>query len=410
MRRLAVFTPLPPSRGGIAHYSAELLPMLAADAALDVYLADDAPAPAPPPTWAAVHRARDFDPTRYDAVLYQVGNSPEHAYVLDAAERAAGICVLHDVVLQHVQAWRALHGGRAAATRYREEMARRYGAAGAAAAGNLLTNRLPEEPLTNFPLCERLVETSQAVIVHSRYARDLVLARCPAASVSVVPQGVPLHPPRDRAGARAALGLPHPAFLVVALGNLIPEKRLEVALRAFARALFSLADARFVLAGAASPHYGLAGFARDQGLEPVVQQPGAVDAATFETLLAAADVCVNLRWPTGGETSASLLRMLAAGRPTLVTNAGSFAEVPDDACVKIDLGPDEEDAIVRALLALASDPAHAATIGARARAFVAREHTLVHAAAGYHRVLATVAGSGLGGGVPVVDKARAAYQ
>ncbi len=35
-----------------------------------------------------------------------------------------------------------------------------------------------------------------------------------------------------------------------------------------------------------------------------------------------------LRHPTAGETSASLLRLLGAGRPTLVTATGSFAELP----------------------------------------------------------------------------------
>jgi len=160
-----------------------------------------------------------------------------------------------------------------------------------------------------------------------------------------------------------------------------------VALRVFARLLFHVPEALFVVAGAASPHYSPADFVRLQGLDPVVRQLGPVDAGTFETLLAAADALVNLRWPTGGETSGSLLRMLAAGRPTLVTDAGSFAEVPDDACLKVPLGPDEEDTIVRQLLRLARDPDRGAAIGARARAFIAREHTLDRAAAGYRAVL-----------------------
>src|ERR687885_403739 len=83
MPRLAVFTPLPPSRSGIAQYSAELLPLLACHAELDVYIADDAPTPDPPPTWATVRRAGQFTELQaaYDAILYQLGNNPAHAYI-----------------------------------------------------------------------------------------------------------------------------------------------------------------------------------------------------------------------------------------------------------------------------------------------------------------------------------------
>ncbi|HET8631195.1 MAG TPA: glycosyltransferase family 4 protein [Thermomicrobiales bacterium] len=392
--RLAVFTPLPPSPSGIAQYSAELLPLLAEWATLDVVIADDAPAPEPMPDWATVRRAGEFNPEGYDALVYQVGNSPAHAHAIAWAEREPGVLVLHDVVLQHVQGWRALRGGAAA---YRAEMARRYGAAGAAAADALLANRPAGAPPGAFPLSEALVEASRAAIVHSRYARDLVLARTPGAAVTVVPHGVPLPPPGDRAAARAALGLSAGAFVVAALGHLIPEKRLDVALDAFARVLYGLPAAReacFVIAGAPSPHYSPAAYVRAHGLDPVVRQPGAVDAATFAALLAAADLCVNLRWPTGGETSGSLLRMLAAGRATLVSDAGSFAEVPDDACVKIPVGAGEVEAVVAALWRAARDPAWAAGIGARARDFVAREHSLARAAAGYRAVLAAAGAAG----------------
>ena len=409
MTRVAVFTPLPPSPSGIAQYSAELLPLLARDLHLDVYITDDAPAPDPTPTWATIRRAREF-PARqaaYTAVIYQLGNNPAHAYILDhlapptqpqpksyqPPSSAPGICILHDVTLQHLHRWRAARDGPAGFRAYREEMARRYGTTGAAAADAFAANRDAPATGVDFPLCEHAIERSRAVIVHSRYARDQLLAHCPDAPVTVVPHGVPLLPHGERAAARAALGLPGGAFVVAAVGNLIPEKRLEVALRAFARALFRLPaglDALFVIAGAASEHYSPAEFVRLHGLDPVVRQLGAVDAATFEALLVAADACVNLRWPTGGETSGSLLRALAAGRPTLVTDAGSFAEVPDDACLKVPLGPDEEDTVTDYLLRLAREPAWAAAVGTQARDFITREHTLERAAEGYLAVMAKV--------------------
>lgn len=391
MKRLAYFTPLPPSTSGIGQYSAELLPFLARDYAVDAIVADDAPEPAPLPG-ITVRRAGVLGGAEpYVARIYQVGNSPEHAAILERAEREPGICVLHDVTLQHLQVWRALRGGPAAAE-YRAQMARRYGATGAAAAEALLHNRQPDVPYAAIPLCERAVERSLATIVHSRYARDLLLARCPDANVVVVPHGVPILPHGDRRSARERLGLSPDALVVAAVGNLIPEKRLEVALRAFARALYGVEDAVFVVAGAASPHYDPRAMARAHGLEPVTRWLGRVDAETFEGVLAAADLCVNLRWPTGGETSGSFLRMLAAGRPTVVSAVGSFAETPDDACLKVPVGGEDEEAgIVRAILRVAHDPAWATALGQRARAFAAEAHSFERAAAGYRTVIEVVA-------------------
>ncbi len=388
MSRLAFFSPLPPSASGVGQYSAELLPALATSYDLTVVVADDAPAPDPLPIAAPIVRASAFAASASDALrLYQIGNSPEHAPILAEAERTPGVCVLHDVTLQHLHVWRALNGGAAAATDYRAEMARRYGAAGATAADDLLHNRTPAVPYGQLPLCERVVERSRATIVHSAWARRELLRHCPDATVVVAPHGVPILPAGDRAAARAALGLPRDALIVAALGNLLPEKRLEVALAAFARALYHLPQALFVVAGSGSPHYDPRPFARTHGLEPVTRWLGKVPAAEFETLLVAADLCVNLRWPTGGETSGSLLRMLATGRATLVTAAGAFAEVPDDACLQVPFGPDEEAAIVRAIIRAWREPGWADAIGARARAFVAEAHSFARTAAGYRAAI-----------------------
>ena len=73
--RIAFFSPLPPARSGIADYSQTLLEALAPLASLDVF--SDAPT--------------GFDPSRYDAILYQIGNNGFHDFVYHAALRYPGI-------------------------------------------------------------------------------------------------------------------------------------------------------------------------------------------------------------------------------------------------------------------------------------------------------------------------------
>jgi len=40
------------------------------------------------------------------------------------------------------------------------------------------------------------------------------------------------------------------------------------------------------------------------------------------------DVCLNLRWPTGRETSGAWLRCLAAGKPTVISDLVHLGDVP----------------------------------------------------------------------------------
>ncbi|NJL33871.1 MAG: glycosyltransferase family 4 protein, partial [Chloroflexaceae bacterium] len=129
---------------------------------------------------------------------------------------------------------------------------------------------------------------------------------------------------------------------------------------------------------------------------------GYVPRADFEAYVAAADVCVNLRHPTAGETSASLLRLLGAGRPTLVSRTGAFAELPPHVAIQIDTDAHEGDLMLAVLRLLAEQPALAAAIGDHARAYVAEQHSLDGAALGYVRFLARLYGW------PAVQRIRSA--
>src|SRR5262249_4700075 len=74
------------------------------------------------------------------------------------------------------------------------------------------------------------------------------------------------------------------------------------------------------------------------------------------------------RYPTARETSAALLRVLAQGRPTLISDLEHLADVPDDVVVRADV-TDEEGELLRTVLRLADDFRARIRLGQRARAF-----------------------------------------
>ena len=388
--RVACFTPLSPVASGISYYSEELLPVLARALDLDVFVDGYAPTEAVALHDAGVglHQGRAFERLQrahpYDAIIYQLGNSPAHAYMYDLALREPGIVVLHDVVLHHLRLWMAVNRGRAQQRAYAADLARLYGAAGAELARAVLRGQTPPT-LFDYTLVEPILDAAQAVIVHSATSAERVQALRPSARVRVVPMGVPLPVLPRRAEARARLGVADDAFLVVSHGHVNPYKRLDVALRAFRRLLDTRPDAQFLIAGTVPPQLAqtLDRQVRYLGLGGRVRRLGFIAPDTVADLLAAADCCVNLRYPSAGETSASLLRIMGAGLPVLVSDAGSFRELPEGCCLKIPVGPVEEALLAEYLRALAHDDTLRASIGAAAREFVAEAHSLERSALGY---------------------------
>ena len=107
------------------------------------------------------------------------------------------------------------------------------------------------------------------------------------------------------------------------------------------------------------------------------------------SLMTACDVLVNLRSPTMGETSGSVIRGLSLGKAMLVSDVGWFSELPNGVALKIPVDEYEVPSIAGAL-ELAAD--HGDALGASARAYVAREHELERVASAYVAALEQTAG------------------
>ena len=72
---------------------------------------------------------------------------------------------------------------------------------------------------------------------------------------------------------------------------------------------------------------------------------GYVSDDEFDAYYAQVDRVVNLRYPSAGETSGTLIRAFEMGKPVAVSDYAQFAEFPDDCVVKIPLGDGEVDAL-----------------------------------------------------------------
>jgi glycosyltransferase involved in cell wall biosynthesis len=400
--RIAYYSPLPPQKSGIADYSAELLPHLAEHCEIELIVDEGVRPAASLAARFPVHGHRALPGLlasgRFDAVLYQLGNNRDyHASIYRTLIDHPGVLVLHEDVIHHLVRDLTLSLGDSAG--YVREMAYAYGRSGEAMARRCVETGVPLD-MWSYPLFERAVDASLGVIVHNHFTRDRVLASRPLARIAAIPHHLSLEalslegtPEIPEAGARAALGIAPGDFAVATFGFLTPSKRPGVLLRAFARLRREVPNARLLIVGEVSPHFDF-----DQVFTPELREgvtvTGRLDLDRFLLYMRACDVAVNLRHPTAGETSGTVVRLLGMGKPLIVNETGSFAEIPGDCCAKVPLDPLEEDLLVAYLRLLAGDEALRRRMGENARRHMALQHSLAGSARAYADFLRETVESG----------------
>ncbi|MBX9599483.1 MAG: glycosyltransferase [Bryobacteraceae bacterium] len=369
--RIAFFSPMPPARSGIADYSAALLGELKPLAEVTVF----------------DHKPASFDASAFDAILYQLGNNPFHVFAYEMALEHPGIVVLHEANLHHLIAdlyirrgdWDAYlreveHDGGPEALEY----ARRY------------VRTLERGPdYDGVAMLRRVLERSRGVIVHSnRVAKDVRQAGFQG-PVGRIWHGAWLVSP-DRHAYREKLGVAESDPLIGIFGFLKPYKRIAESLRAFRRLLRVEPRARMLLCGEVHPELPLESMVKALELSSHVRAIGFASPEDFDGYIAACDIVLNLRYPTVGESSGTLLRALGMGRAVVVSNIGSFAEYPDTVCLKAPVDATEEDTLFEYLSLLAANPPVARSLGERARAWVKSECSWKIAAERYIAFLQSV--------------------
>ncbi|WP_431269495.1 glycosyltransferase family 4 protein [Dankookia sp. P2] len=242
-----------------------------------------------------------------------------------------------------------------------------------------------------FDLAGEVLARSRAVVVHSAYARNrLRLSHGPAATahVAVIPHFLPPGAMPDRAAARARLGLPQDGFLVLTAGFATAAKRFDWLIEALAIAIGQGAAPRWIHAGAErAEEYALsAAIAERPAVAAVATVTGYLDEAALDDHIAAADVLVNLRFPSVGESSGSLARAFAAGTCCIVSDTAAYAELPRDAVLHLPL-TGSVGLLAQVLRALAAEPSRAAAIGACGRRHAEAEMALPGVAARYRDVI-----------------------
>ena len=392
-QRLALVSPMPPARSGIADYSALLLPYLLEF--YDITLVLEQPdldfsclpkgIQIQDPSWLKSHS------DQVDRVLYQMGNSPFHAYMLELMELVPGVVVLHDFFLSGLfsylekvasvpQIWTKnlyhSHGYAAVAARYQEE-------------GDTFAKE-------HFPVNLTVLENARGIIVHSPYALKLGQDWYGKNSVedwkviALLRPMAPVLTQGEKIQIRQALGIAPDDFVVCSFGFLDPTKLNHRLLDAWLRSdLAKNPRCKLIFVGQNhGADYG------QQLLETIASSEcterihitGWASTMQYEQYLALANSAVQLRTASRGETSAAVLDCLSFGLPTIVNANGSMANLSEQAVLK--LADEFDDAqLTSALESLWHDRALRERLAHEARTLIAQEHSPQHCAHLYHQAI-----------------------
>jgi glycosyltransferase involved in cell wall biosynthesis len=399
--RLVYVSPLPPVRSGIADYSARLLREL--DSHYDIEVVVDQPEVLDP--WVRANLplrsvAWMQGLASAERVLYHFGNSPFHAHMFALLERHPGVVMLHDSYLGAVRNWMARQAGAP------DAFLRLLHACHGSRA--LLHDQQygRSSTLDTWPVNHDVVEHALGLIVHSEHAVQLARKHY-GDSVARKFAAVPF--PRgcvqgERRLARRLLGFEPDDFVACSFGMMAPTKLNHRLLDAWLQSPLSR-NPRCHLVFVGERHEGeygrrLAAAIRGAQGRNRIHVTGFVGPESYADYLAAADVAVQLRTHSRGETSAAVFDALAHGLPLVVNAHGSAAELPDDIAVLL---PDRfEDAeLVDTLFRLHEDVAWRESLGDSARRWIAERHHPARVAALYYDAIERFVGD-----TPEAEQAR----
>ena len=376
-KRIAFFTPLPPVQSGISDYSVDIISELCKEFDIDVFINQE--------TWSAdmlPKTVKVYTHSKYSAMrdqywdtVYQIGNSSFHVYMWPYLKEYGGTLVLHDYNLHGAVQDNALF-----VQKYNMKLYQK-----------ILMEDLPADTVNTYiddvkrgrglrinevELNGFLTNYADKIIVHSQEAKEKLLKRDIGRCVWWIRSYAKIGPLRESSLAKQTLGWAEGTLHFAAFGHVHETKRIIPIMKAFGKLAKQYGHVQLHFVGkldtALEPKFIDA--VRQLQLEDKVEVTGYVTLEEFEQYIDATDVCLNLRWPYNGETSGSLMRILAKGKCVVVNDIGSFGEIPDDACIKLlsvnSMSENKEvSEIYAAMMKLAENPKMRETIQRSARLF-----------------------------------------
>ena len=338
MKRLLYASPFPPKRSGISDYSSVLVKALSTkfDITLftdDYEISDQSLASFP----VLKYGIDDVDYSLFDFYIYNIGNNPEyHQYIYEAALKHPGMVILHDMILYYL-----FIGYYQARNSFYSSLYKKIGQADFIKIKDAVktngTALLEQKQMAAvLKLNQELISSGNKLMVHSEYTKNQILSlglikNEAIRHINLIEQIDENMRLIDREKLYKKYNIPCDALVIASFGYIAETKKNYEVCQAVKKMANEL-DRKicYLMVGA--------GDYVDIELEKnFIIKTGFTDLDEFDSFITYADIVVNLRFPSMGETSAAMLRILQMGKACITNNGGWFTELPDFCVYKIEL-------------------------------------------------------------------------
>ncbi|MEX0330286.1 MAG: glycosyltransferase [Puniceicoccaceae bacterium] len=374
--KLTWFSPLPPDQTDIGSLTARILPALASRFDLKVYtstskwesslgkLCPISSFNTPSMDWKALHHE--------GLPVYHIGNHIRfHGEIITAAKKCPGIVVLHDLAVHETILNLCMEKGRGLAE-YFDILCRFCGHEAVEHGRDFLEKRVVnnDKLVMEYPLFEYIVENSLGIITHNPLSVHPI-RKYSSAPVMYAP--LPFLPEADLQPEIRRQKRDNGPYQIIIFGFMEnPNRRLRPFLEAFSKTP-SKDRFKVIIAGKYDEKQ-LKQWLGELDLHGSVTTKGFVSNKGLDKLLGESDLSINLRWPSRGESSGSLLRQWNFSLPALVTNTAYYSTLPGETVATVSPSNEEAD-IIRHLEAFCEDPDPYFQMGLAGRKLLEEHHT-----------------------------------
>lgn len=358
--KIAFFTPLNPIKSGISDYSEGILKILHKYVDVDIFI-DRGYAP----DSSYINNSMNVYPfhlfekmwQKYDLCIYQLGNSEYHKYMFDYILKYPGIVVLHDLILHGLFAYcLCVEEGKFNGEKYLEYVFNNHGYDKYLNSMRSLEHGLEINPYDiSMNFFKEIADSSKLVLVHNNFSKKWIENQVSFITVRKLNMAFPVneYSIEEKEKLKIDFGFSNDT-IISAFGRITYTKRIDILLKAFSKLLKErkVSNVRLLLVGEFCDNASreiVPKIVRDEHLENKVIITGHISNEVFNSYFQITDICVNLRYPSSGETSATLIQAFSHGIPCITTNYAQYKEYSDSCCWKVDLGDYEVDLLTEYL-------------------------------------------------------------
>ena len=336
--KIAIVTPWPAQKTGIASYSSNIFPYLKQYFDVDIYVDD--------PNKEVVNNGEfeiyDIETLpekadEYDEILYQIGNNTEfHKNAFKMLTEHKGMAEIHDFDLSQFFYRSFFLGGDKKLMRNALKLG--YGHE----ALNYI-DRIEDQLQFydgKYKMSDSVAAYSDSVIFHNKWSALECKSHCKRYVVPLACFDADEVDETSIQKMKEKINYSDSDFIIGMFGFINKNKRYEILVKAFKK--LNNKNAKLVFFGK-DPNGELASLLKKEKIENKAVIMGYMDDDEYMAGLKMTDIVVNLRYPTMGESSATLCEALTMGKPTIVTGINQYLEFPDDVCWKLPCNPEKEE-------------------------------------------------------------------